>query len=74
MTAEIGQADVFISHAHEDKEVARPLAEALRERGLTVWYDEYVLRLGDSLRETIDRGLATARFGIVILSALWGPG
>ncbi len=65
---EISQADVFISHAHEDKEVARPLAEALRQRGLTVWYDEYVLRLGDSLREVIERGLATARFGVVILS------
>jgi formylglycine-generating enzyme required for sulfatase activity len=68
MTTELGQADVFISHAHEDKEVARPLAEALRQRGLTVWYDEYVLRLGDSLREVIERGLASARFGVVILS------
>jgi formylglycine-generating enzyme required for sulfatase activity len=68
MTAESGQADVFISHAHEDKEVARPLAEALRQRGLTVWYDEYVLKLGDSLREVIERGLASARFGVVILS------
>ncbi|HZF10384.1 MAG TPA: SUMF1/EgtB/PvdO family nonheme iron enzyme [Thermoanaerobaculia bacterium] len=68
MTPEIGQADVFISYAHEDEEVARPLAEALRQRGLTVWYDEYVLQLGDSLREVIERGLATARFGVVILS------
>ncbi|HZF09024.1 MAG TPA: SUMF1/EgtB/PvdO family nonheme iron enzyme, partial [Thermoanaerobaculia bacterium] len=68
MTTPIGQADVFISHAHEDKEVARPLAEALRQRGLKVWYDEYVLRLGDSMREAIERGLATARFGVVILS------
>jgi hypothetical protein len=68
MTTEHGPADVFISHAHEDKEVARPLAEALRQRGLTVWYDEYVLRLGDSLREVIERGLASSRFGVVILS------
>jgi hypothetical protein len=68
MMTEHGPADVFISHAHEDKEVARPLAEALRERGLTVWYDEYVLRLGDSLREVIERGLASSRFGVVILS------
>ena len=77
MTAEIGQADVFISHAHEDKEVAQPLAEALRQRGLTVWYDEYVLQLGDSLREVIERGLATARFGVVMWNAkvyLWREG
>jgi hypothetical protein len=64
MTTEHGPVDVFISHAHEDKEVARPLAEALRQRGLTVWYDEYVLRLGDSLREVIERGLASSRFGV----------
>ncbi len=61
--------DVFISHAGPDKdEVARPLTEALIVRGYTVWFDEYELGLGDSLSESIDRGLATSRFGIVILS------
>jgi hypothetical protein len=62
--------DVFVSHASEDKEaIARPLAEALRARGLRVWYDDFSLRLGDSLRQSIDRGLAQSRFGVVILSA-----
>ena len=61
--------DVFISHATEDKdEVARPLAEALIERSLLVWYDEFELRIGDSLRRKIDAGLAQSRFGIVVLS------
>ena len=61
--------DVFISHASEDKEaIATPLAEALQQRGLRVWYDDFSLRLGDSLRESIDRGLARSRFGAVILS------
>lgn len=61
--------DVFICHASEDKDaVARPLAEALLAAGLTIWFDEYSLSLGDSLRRTIDQGLATSRFGIVILS------
>ncbi len=61
--------DVFISHAWEDKEdIARPLAETLRRRGLRVWYDEYTLTLGDSLRRSIDRGLAQSKYGIVILS------
>jgi len=61
--------DVFVSHASEDKEaIATPLAEALRANDLRVWYDDFSLRLGDSLRESIDRGLARSRYGVVILS------
>ena len=61
--------DVFVSHASEDKEsVARPLAEALRGCGLTVWFDEYELVLGDSLRRKVDDGLRNSRVGVVILS------
>src|SRR3989442_9376554 len=60
--------DVFIAYASEDKEVvARPLADALQE-SLTVWYDEFALRVGDSLRREIERGLARSRYGVVILS------
>ncbi len=62
-------ADLFISHASEDKTaIARPLAVRLRDRGWAVWFDEFELVLGDRLRETIDRGLAETRFGVVILS------
>jgi hypothetical protein len=63
------QWDVFISHASEDKEsFVRPLAKALIASGLKVWFDEFTLTLGDSLRRKIDRGLAASRFGIVVLS------
>lgn len=63
------QFDAFISHATEDKEdLVRPLAEKLIEAGVQVWYDEFQLKVGDSLRRNIDRGLASSRFGIVVLS------
>ncbi|MBK9994652.1 MAG: DUF1883 domain-containing protein [Saprospiraceae bacterium] len=61
--------DVFISHASEDKdEVVRPLAIALQSKNLKVWFDEFELKIGDSLRQKIDKGLANSRFGIVVLS------
>lgn len=61
--------DVFISHASEDKDdIVRPLAIALRNAGLSVWYDEFELKIGDSLRQKIDKGLSKSRFGIVVLS------
>lgn len=61
--------DAFICHASEDKDVfVRPLAEKLRESHLEIWYDEFSLKVGDSLRESIDKGLSKCRFGIVILS------
>jgi hypothetical protein len=62
--------DVFISHASEDKgSVVRALAAALTDdHGLRVWYDEFELRIGDSLRRKIDAGIARSRFGVVVLS------
>jgi hypothetical protein len=61
--------DVFICHASEDKETfVRPLAEALRRENVAVWYDEFTLKLGDSIRRSLDKGLKQSRFGIVVLS------
>jgi hypothetical protein len=59
---------LFICHVSEDKDdFVRPLAEALRKE-YEVWYDEFQLRLGDSLLRTIDEGLRSCDFGIVVLS------
>ena len=68
--------DVFICHTTEDKaDFVRPLATALRDAGLSVWYDEFELKIGDSLRRKIDKGLAASHFGVVVLSqAFFGRG
>lgn len=61
--------DIFLSHASEDKdEIARPLREALEDRGLTVWFDELKIKVGHSIRQEIEKGIEGARFGVVILS------
>lgn len=61
--------DVFVSHASEDKdEFVRDFVKCLQENGLNVWYDEFTLRVGDSLRRSIDNGLRNSSYGIVVLS------
>lgn len=61
--------DAFISHATEDKDsLVKPLAEALIQAGFKIWYDEFMLTVGDSLRRSIDKGLVRSRFGIVVIS------
>ena len=61
--------DVFISHDTEDKqEIARPLAEALRQAGLRVWFDEFVLNPGDVLSRSIRRGQNESECALIILS------
>lgn len=63
------QYDVFICHASEDKkDFVRPLAEKLRQQHLDVWYDEFSLKIGDTLTQKIDEGLSKSRYGIVVLS------
>ncbi len=62
-------SDVFLSHASEDKDdIARPLKEALEARGVTVWFDEIKIKIGQSIRQEIEKGIAHARFGVVVLS------
>ena len=61
--------DLFISHASEDKDdFVRPLVHALVEEGLQVWFDEFELHIGDSLRQKIDEGLRRSRYGLVVFS------
>lgn len=61
--------DVFLSHASEDKdEIARPLKDALEARGVTVWFDEMKIKVGQSIRQEIEAGIAGCRFGVVIIS------
>ena len=63
------QYDVFVSHASEDKEAfVKPLADLLSNMNFQVWYDAFTLKVGDSLRRSIDKGIADSKYGIVVLS------
>lgn len=59
----------FLSHDSRDKDdVARPLAIELGRLLCPVWFDEYSLKVGDSLSDSIDRGIREAAKCILILS------
>jgi hypothetical protein len=59
----------FISHDSRDKDpFVRGLVFELINNFCPVWYDEYSLKVGDSLRANIERGLKETRKCIVILS------
>ncbi|HRX54654.1 MAG TPA: toll/interleukin-1 receptor domain-containing protein [Verrucomicrobiales bacterium] len=53
--------DVFLSHSSKDKTVVRDLAERLRQDGVKVWFDEWVLKPGDSIPAKIEEGLERSR-------------
>jgi TIR domain len=60
---------VFISHSAHDADWARLFAQALQQRGVTVWIDDLDVRAGESLRDALESGLR----GSDVLVALMDP-
>jgi TIR domain/WD domain, G-beta repeat len=60
--------DVFLSHNTKDKPAVRELAERLKQDGLRVWLDEWVIQPGDSIPLKIEQGLKQSRTLILIMS------
>jgi len=59
----------FISHDTRDKDsLVRELALEMSKLMCPVWYDEYSLEVGDSLRASIEKGLRETSKCVVVLS------
>ena len=59
----------FISHDSRDKtSIAEPIALQLQKFMCPVWYDQFSLRVGDSLRESIEQGLKECAKCILVLT------
>lgn len=59
---------IYLAHASEDKDLAKPLADGLVERGIPVWYDNWEIRYGDSLRRKMEQGLGDCTHFLVLLT------
>jgi hypothetical protein len=67
--SEIEKPLAFISHDSRDKDdIARPIAIGLSKLMCPVWFDEYSLKVGDNLRESIEKGIKECKNCILILS------
>ena len=61
--------DVFVSHAHADKEsIATELQASFKKLGISVFYDTDSIEWGDDWAQKIKDGLANCRFGVIIIS------
>jgi hypothetical protein len=60
--------DVFLSYNTKDSPRVRRLAKRLRAGGLRVWFDEWVIKAGDTIYITIERGLDSSRTLVLCMS------
>ena len=59
---------VFLSYTSTDKHFVRRLAADLQSRDCEVWFDEWVIKAGDSIVQKIQNGIADSQYLLVILS------
>lgn len=59
---------VFISYNHVDRNFVKKLADNLQDFGLSVWWDEWEIKVGDSIFQKVNDGITTSANLIVVLS------
>lgn len=62
------QYDVFLSYKSDDRPRVRQLAERLRDAGLRVWFDDWLIKPGHDIYLSIERGLTTSRTLVLCMS------
>lgn len=61
--------DIFLSYQHKDYEWVKRLVDALSEQGLSVWYDENEIKIGDSLIDRIEEGLRESAYVVSVITS-----
>lgn len=64
----MNRPSVFLSHSSKDKAFVSRLATDLKSRGVPVWFDQWELKVGDSLTEKIEQGISQSGWLAVVIS------
>lgn len=67
----LGLYDVFVSHAQQDAQRVKPLVQALRARGLRVWFDADAIETHASITRTVSEGVAQSRVLLAFYSRIY---
>lgn len=59
---------LFLSHSSKDKDFVESLAVKLAKDDYLVWYDDWEIKVGDSIVQKINDGISYSDFLIVVLS------
>lgn len=59
---------LFLSHSSKDNEFVEKLRQSLKADGYNVWYDDWEIRVGDSIIQKINDGISESDFLIIVLS------
>jgi hypothetical protein len=54
--------DIFLSHSNKDKKNVGRLAKDLRSFGLKVWLDEWSIKVGDPITQSIEMGIKNCKY------------
>ena len=69
MTDQPFKYDVFLSYSTKDKKIVHTIAERLKKDGVRVWWDQWIIKPGDSIPALIEGGLESARILVLYMSA-----
>ncbi|HRC87738.1 MAG TPA: toll/interleukin-1 receptor domain-containing protein [Thermoanaerobaculia bacterium] len=58
----------FISYSHQDADWARAFARSLQDLGLQVWFDEFKVRPGELVGQSVEEALRESEALILVLS------
>ena len=60
--------DAFISYSRHDQVFVRKLVDRLKKHGISIFYDEADIALGDSLIDSLSQAIQNAKYVLVVMS------